>query len=332
MKNNGQAALSFNKCSQQSGSQRPENPSGEARPEIAADVLLVHTGGTIGMVPGPDGLQPGEGVLERALTQLAPATMQTTIHAFQPLVDSAEIGPSDWNRMIDLVLGFGGTGVVITHGTDTMAFTGAALSHALAGLNIPVVLCGSMKPLETGGDAEANLALALDAVNRDLKGVWLAFDGKLLPAAGLVKHNSREADAFRSVPQEPLSTTFRRRRFGDVELAVISLTPALSSKVVAATLRELDGAVLRVFGSGTMSSDAKLEEVLASSIQRGCRIRAVSQCETGGLEPGTYAAGAALWRAGVENGGAETPEAALARLWLEISEARENAAGTAETE
>lgn len=272
------------------------------------------------MVPGPEGLVPGDGVLESAVSQLAPTSMNAQVHAFHPLVDSAEIGPSHWNRMIDLVLGFSGDGVVITHGTDTMAFTGAALAHALAGLDIPVVLCGSMKPLGMGGDAEANLSLALDAVNRDLKGVWLAFDGKLLPAGGLVKHNSREADAFRSVAQSPLPMQLQQRHFADLELAVITLTPALSANAVAAMLAELDGAILRVYGSGTMPSDAKLEAVLAAAIKRGCRLRAVSQCETGGLEPGTYAAGAGLWRAGVENGGSETPEAALANLWLEMSQ------------
>ncbi|WP_312222053.1 asparaginase domain-containing protein [Rhizobium rhizoryzae] len=296
----------------------------DERPDLTAikaarDVLILNTGGTIGMVPGPQGLQPGDGVLEQAVAALAPGPMTVNVHAFTPLVDSAEIGPSDWNRMIDQVLGFKGDGVIITHGTDTMAFTGAALSQALAGWDFPVILCGSMKPLGTGGDAEANLSLALDAVSRDLKGVWLAFDGSLLPAAGLVKHNSKEADAFRSVPQAPLAARSEPRHFADLNLAILTLTPFVSAKAIAAMLNELDGAVLRVFGSGTMPSDPNLEAVIAAAVQRGCRIRAVSQCETGGVEPGTYAAGAALWRAGVENGGLETPEAALARLWLELS-------------
>lgn len=319
MKNNKQTAATF--VNPVVGIKAPAEATTSApRLVSASDVLLVHTGGTIGMVPGPDGLRPGEGVLEQAVSALAPALMNTRVHAFHPLVDSAEIGPSDWNRMIDLVADFAGDGVIITHGTDTMAFTGAALSHALAGLDISVILCGSMKPLGMGGDAEANLSLALDAVNRRVKGVWLAFDGKLLPAAGLVKHNSQQADAFRSVAQAPLPPRSRPRRFGDLKLAVITLTPALPANAVGAILSELDGAVLRVYGSGTMPSDARLEAVLAAAVKRGCRIRAVSQCETGGLEPGTYAAGAGLWRAGVENGGVETPEAALAQLWLAMSE------------
>ncbi|MCJ8510544.1 asparaginase domain-containing protein [Rhizobium lemnae] len=319
MSNNTRAVSTLNGLNVDLRAEKMAEKPGLPAIEAARDVLILNTGGTIGMVPGPEGLQPGYGVLEQAVAELAQGPMTVRVHAFEPIVDSAEIGPADWNRMIDLVLGFRGDGVIITHGTDTMAFTGAALSHALAGLDLPVILCGSMKPLGTGGDAEANLSLALDAVSRYLKGVWLAFDGRLLPAAGLVKHNSKEADAFRSVPQIPLPPRSGPRHFADLDLAILTLTPFLSAKAIAAMLSELDGAVLRVFGSGTMPSDPNLEAVIAEAVRRGCRIRAVSQCETGGVEPGTYAAGAALWRAGVENGGLETPEAALARLWLELS-------------
>lgn len=286
-----------------------------------AKILVLHTGGTIGMVPGPDGLVPAAGVVETALERIKRAGSEIKLRAFDPLVDSAEVGPAHWNRIIDDVAGFEGDGVIVTHGTDTMSFTGAALAQALAGVGVPVVLCGAMHPLNTGGDAEGNLALALDAALGGQAGVWLAFAGRLLPAAGLVKHHSQAADAFRSVPQPGDTGPFRPRRFKDRSLAILTLSPGIPAGAVAAMLAELDGAVLRVFGAGTIMSDPKLEAALAAAIARGCRIRAVSRCEAGGLIPGTYAAGAPLWRAGCENGGAETPEAALIRLWLDLSEA-----------
>ncbi len=278
----------------------------------------MHTGGTIGMVPGPDGLAPAAGVVERAVAVLAPAGAHVTVRAFDPLVDGAEIGPEHWNRIIDLVAAFDGAGVVVTHGTDTMAYTGAALARALAGIATPVVLCGAMKPLNTGGDAEGNLRQALEAAHRGEAGVWLAFAGRLLPAAGLVKHHSQRPNSFRSMPQPPQPGPYRPRRFGAARLAILTLSPGMPVPALAAMLDELDGAVLRIYGTGTAMSDPALETVLASAVRRGCRIRAVSQCEAGGLSPGTYSAGAALWRAGVENGGSETPEAALARLWIEM--------------
>jgi L-asparaginase len=279
-----------------------------------AGLLIIYTGGTIGMVAGPQGLQPGDGVLEAALADQVPDGVVVSVERFVPLVDSANVGPADWNRMLDLIEAWQGRGVIVVHGTDTMAYTGAALSSALPNPAIPVVLCGSMVPLGQGGDAEGNLALAMHTALTGPSGVWLAFAGKVMAATGLIKHDSHSADAFRAQPQAPFVPT--HQRFDDRRLAVLTLTPGLPAKAVAAMLGELDGAVLRVFGAGTMMADAALEGVLRDAVALGCRLRAVSQCEAGGLDPAAYAAGAGLWAAGVGNGGVETPELALARLWL----------------
>lgn len=282
-----------------------------------AKILILYTGGTIGMVPGPDGLQPGDGVLEAALARLCPPEIICRVDHFSPLIDSANIRPTDWNHMLDQIDGWDGDAVLIVHGTDTMAYTGAALGSALTGLRLPVVLCGSMAPLGTGGDAEDNLALALHTARTAAPGVWLAFAGKVLPALGLVKQDCHAADAFRSIAQT--GHTSAAHRFADRRVAILSLSPGLPAAALSAALSQLDGAVLRVFGAGTMMQDPVLIATLRDAIARGCRIRAVSQCENGGLEPAAYAAGAALWSAGVENGGAETAELALARLWLSLS-------------
>ncbi|MFN4154751.1 MAG: asparaginase domain-containing protein [Paracoccaceae bacterium] len=286
-----------------------------------ARLLILYTGGTIGMVPGPDGLQPGAGVLETALATLTPPAVTITVEQFTPLIDSANIRPADWNHMLDRIEAWPGEAVIIIHGTDTMAYTGAALSAALsaapAQVRLPVVLCGSMAPLNTGGDAEGNLSLALTSARTAAPGVWLAFAGQLRPAAGLVKQDSHAADAFRSVPQPVRAAN--ARRFADRKLAILSLSPGLPAAALAAALAELDGAILRVYGAGTMMQDAAIADALRRAIANGCRLRAVSQCENGGLTPAAYAAGAALWSAGVENGGLETAELALARLWLALS-------------
>lgn len=283
-------------------------------------ILVLHTGGTISMIPGPRGLEPASGLLERALARMVPETAEVTVSAFDPLIDSALMGPDHWNRILDHIAAFDGDGVIVTHGTDTMAFTGAALAQALAGITLPVVLTGAMQPLDCGGDAESNLALALETALSARAGVWLAFAGRVLAADGLVKHDSHGADSFRAVAQAPLSGPLRRRRFAERNLAILSLSPRVPARAFAAALGALDGAVLRVFGAGTMPDDPALIGTLKDAVAAGCRIRAVSQCEAGGLAPGAYAAGATLWQTGVENGGTETPEAALVRLWLALSE------------
>ena len=278
-------------------------------------LLLIHTGGTIGMGDTPHGLGPVDGLVEAAVETRLPRGIRLTTRVFAPLLDSADIGPAHWNRMLDLIDDQPGTPVIVTHGTDTMAFTGAALSQALAGLGRHVVLCGAMQPLGRGGDAEDNLDLAIDAALRPGEAVMLAFAGRLMPAEGLVKHDSQGTDSFRAIPQAPTCPP-RRRRFGDRRLAVLSLSPGMPAAMLRASLAELDGVVLRVFGSGTAMADPEVLSALSEAVQAGKRIRAVSQCEQGGLIPGSYAAGAGLWSCGVENGGTETPEAALIRLWL----------------
>lgn len=284
-------------------------------------ILVLHTGGTIGMVTGPRGLVPQSGLVEGALTRLAPPDIDLTVESFDPLIDSAEMGPSVWNRLIDRIADWSGGGVIITHGTDTMAFTGAALAAALPGLTVPVILTGAMKPLGVPGDAEDNLILALNAVSVYGPGVWLAFAGRIMFGASVVKHHSTADDSFREThPATPMRGPFSPRRFADKRLAILTLAPGLgnAADAVEAALDHLDGAVLRVFGSGTVMQDRRLLSILSAATTRGCRIVAVSQCERGGLAPGAYAAGEALWEAGVENGGTMTAERALAELWLDI--------------
>ncbi|MBN9000051.1 MAG: asparaginase, partial [Rhizobiales bacterium] len=105
-------------------------PTGEAGGEL----LVIVTGGTIGMTPGPLGLEPLDGRVEGAIGQLRPASASIRVVRFDPLIDSAHIEYAHWNAIIDQVVSWQGAGVVVTHGTDTMAFTGAALAFALAGL------------------------------------------------------------------------------------------------------------------------------------------------------------------------------------------------------
>lgn len=286
--------------------------------------LLIHTGGTIGMVSGPCGLIPGVGCVETAVAGRA------RVVAFDPLLDSANVGAAHWNRMLDLIEAEDGP-VLITHGTDTMTYTAAALSGALQGWPHAVILTGAMTPLGMGGDAEANLELALQADPGP--GVWLAFAGKILPADGLVKTQSRLPDAFRARSQGGMGTaadvqdaplaplgSWQLRRFGARRVGVLTASPGVVPEAFAAALAHLDGAVLRVFGTGTIPASPELVDVLSRAVAEGKLLRAVSTCENGGLVPGTYAAGQGLWDAGVQNGGADTVEAALVHLWLALSQ------------
>lgn len=279
-------------------------------------LLLIHTGGTIAMAQTPQGLAPVPGLVESAVTERLTEGVSLSVNLFDPLIDSASIGPQDWNRMLEQIEAAPDASILITHGTDTMAYTGAALSQALAGMNRAVVLCGSMAPLGLGGDAEGNLDLAISHALKGVPGVWLSFNGQVLPAAGLVKINSVAADAFRALPQAPNAAPAHRRFDPARRLAILHLSPGLPVPALSAMLDALDGAVLRIYGAGTVHDDPALFAALSAATHAGKRMRAVSQCTYGGLVPGAYAAGQRLWACGVENGGLETPEAALIHLWL----------------
>ena len=279
----------------------------------------METGGTICMRVGPHGLAPAPDVVRGALVGLLtpPEAGALRVETLDPLVDSADVGPVVWNRMLDGIEKAEGP-VIITHGTDTMAFTGAALDAALAGMERCVVLCGSMHPLGTGGDAEGNLDLALGLARAGTPGVHLAFDGRVLPGGALAKVHSSTAAAFAPAGDPAPVPAPPARRFDSARaLGIVTITPGLTPDALAAMLAPLEGAVLRVFGAGTVP--AGLAAPLAAASARGCRVVAVSQCAAGGLEPGAYAAGAGIWAAGVENGGPLSPEQALTRLWLRLS-------------
>lgn len=289
---------------------------------------MIHTGGTIGMGPGPAGFAPKEGLLEEALAALSRRGLagKTALTTLRPLIDSAHATPADWNRIGQTIEAGHGAhqGFVVTHGTDTMAFTGAALAMALEGLGRPVVLTGAMLPLgQPGSDGPGNLADAVLAARSAPAGLWLQFGGKLLHGARLRKHSSTAAEAFVAVPgaAPPLrpGAALRRHPFGTARLAILTVAPGGSGAAIGAALDHLDGAVLRVFGAGTLPNDPELARALHRAQARGTLMLAVSQCAEGGLSPGAYAAGSLMEEAGILPGADMTAEAAYAKLALALS-------------
>lgn len=275
------------------------------------------------MRAGPNGLEPSAGVLEAGLDALARAGIargQTEVVQLDPLIDSANIRFADWNRIAAIIAAGQGryAGFVVTHGTDTLAYTAAALSFALTGLTRPVVVTGSMLPLEAeGSDARRNLGDALLAAARAPAGVWVQFAGRLMHGARVRKAHSHAHDAFTAPPSDRpalRSGDLAHLPYGAPDLAVLTMAPNTSPRAFAAALAFCDGAVLRVFGAGTIPNDPLIEQALLAAHARGALMMAVSQSDAGGVALGTYAAGAALARAGVVDGRAITVEAAYAKL------------------
>lgn len=285
-------------------------------------VTVLYTGGTIGMRPGPDGLGPDaafEGAFRAAVTGRDFHWLETP-----HLLDSSAMGPQDWQTIADLSRDIAG-GLVILHGTDTMAYTAAALSFLLHDLGAPVVLTGAQVPMQSdGSDAIANAELALDVAVRSPRAeVMIAFGGALLRGNRAVKCHAQNPEAFCSPNFPPLNGaesvqfahTFTGRQIAPV--GVLKLYPGIGAEALGG-FAHLPGLVVEAFGSGNMPGEGtSFHAALMLARRRGQEIVVVTQTGGGQVAARTYAAGASVAQLGLIPGGDLTTPAAVAKLgWL----------------
>lgn len=320
-------------------------------------IHLIYTGGTIGMVHGTDGaLVPYDftDLLDRVpeLGTLG-ATLCTSV--LEPIVDSSDMDPSDWTRLAELIWAEAAEadGFVVLHGTDTMAYTASALSFALLGLNLPVVITGSQLPMEVPrSDARENLITAVEvACARDERGeprlreVAVYFEYTLYRGNRVYKQSSQDFDAF-------ASPNFPALAAAGVKLTFAALTPERAPEGPAAGERRAAGApphtqfdpavgwlpfypgideaavrsvlfsgrkaiLLQTFGAGNLPSRPWLARALKEAADRGIWLIQVSHCRKGSVGGSEYAAGRMLSELGVLSAGDATLEAALVKtMWL----------------
>ncbi|SLN34209.1 L-asparaginase 1 [Roseovarius albus] len=291
--------------------------------------LVIHTGGTIGMVQTAEGYAPQLGIVEDCLVELHSMNKITgdfELVVADPLIDSGKAMPHDWNWI-------GGTisdhyndfdAFVVTHGSDTMAFTSCALSYALEGLDKPVILTGSMLPLTVqNNDGLRNLTDAMNAVHDAGAGVWVQFAGRRLHGTRVRKSHSSAFDAFHDaamdVPARRIVDAFKWQTYSTFNVPVLAFTPGMDGEILEHCAERADGIVLRCYGSGTVPDLPELAPALGLAKKRHVPVIATSQCAEGGVALGTYAAGAALLEAGVIDGRDATVEAVYTKLLYGLS-------------
>ncbi len=313
-------------------------------------VLMLYTGGTIGMQPSPQGYVPCAGLAERLEAHLAlgdPYRLPAfDVVEMQPLIDSAELMPEAWNRLVAALESHWQAydAFVILHGTDTMAYSAAALSFMLGALNKPVIFTGSQIPLgEPRSDALNNVVSALQLAAHPATPceVGLVFHDRLLRGNRARKVRTQGLDAFDSPnfpwlaeigigitfpqPSALLSGVphFAPLQLDDEAVAVMPLHPGMSLRRAKALLEDaaLKGLVLYSYGVGNPPSfDGELLDALKAANERGVALLNVTQCAQGEVVQGAYATGAALNQAGVIAGGDITLEAAVAKLTVLIGQ------------
>jgi L-asparaginase len=292
-------------------------------------ILVIHTGGTIGMVHTAHGFAPCTGVVEKAVAKLSAdksVDAEVEILAFEQLIDSAQAAPADWLRIARHVYRAQDNfdAIVVTHGTDTLAYSAGALCLALPGLRRPVIVTGSMLPLTVAdNDGWRNLKDALQAALTAPAGVWVQFAGNLLHGARVRKSHSSALDAFEAEPCDvtpvipaptPQLNAVRQHNVG-----VFSVTPGLCLDLLDLATDRCSGVLLRCYGSGTAPDTPEMRAALLKARARQIPVVAVSQCPEGGMKLGTYAAGRVLSETGVIDGRDMTPEMAYVKLHYALS-------------
>lgn len=300
-------------------------------------ILLLSTGGTIASRPGKDGLEPGlsgEELIE-SLGDLR-GKFQITVKQIMNL-DSSNIQAEEWSIMAHAVHENYDSydGFIITHGTDTMAYSASMLSYMLPGLKKPVVFTGSQIPMDNMlTDARNNLFCALGAVEAGIMGVSVAFNRHIIRGCRAVKVRTMGFDAFESVNARYLGEIFadglrvydRQAPNPDAPRILLDRvsTDVFLLKLIPNTnprlfdyIKEMGyrGVVLETFGAGGMHFHRRdLLEKLRMLEQQGIVVVACSQCL---YEPSNftiYEVGRKLLETGVIPAGDMTTEAAVTKL------------------
>lgn len=311
-------------------------------------VLLIYTGGTIGMGKNPltSALEPLDfNHLLGNLPEMKYLKTGIDVYQFPTPMDSSNMCPKTWAELVKTIYIHYDDydGFVILHGTDTMAYTASALSFMLENLTKPVILTGSQLPLgQLRTDGKENLVTSIELASTFnpecfpmVPEVCIYFSGKLLRGNRATKQNADGFNAFDTFNYPHLcdaGVTFSFHEHHilkpdysspmiphtdmDSNVVVFSLFPGIQENIVHHVLMapELRGIVMRSFGSGNAPQYKWLIQLLKEATLRGVTIVDISQCVQGSVEMSRYDAGYQLKDAGVISGYDSTVEAATTKL------------------
>lgn len=309
-------------------------------------ILIIYTGGTIGMVETPEGLQPFDfSHLMDNVPKVGNLGYEIDSVQFAQPIDSSNMNPQYWGMIVkDIADRYDDyDGFVVLHGTDTMAYTASALAFMLRNLRKPVVITGSQLPIgDTREDGTENLISALMvAAAKDENGdpmvqeVVISFQDHIVRGCRSTKFTSTGFDAFKSFNYPELGTIDLHIDYAkpyllrhetqlpldpfyalDPNILVLWVYPGITEEVLKAQLSipGLKAVVLRTFGAGNAPTEEWFDKALADAASKGLIIYNVTQCLNGGDEQKRYYTGDMLAKAGVISGYDITAEAAVTKL------------------
>lgn len=315
-----------------------------------SSILLIYTGGTIGMKEDPEDrtLKPFDfsQILEE-VPELGKFACRIDSYSFTPIIDSSDVEPSLWQKTVDLIEEKYDDydGFVILHGTDTMSYTASALSFMIEGLTKPVVLTGSQLPIGIPRtDGKENLISAVEIASaKDQDGratvpeVCICFDNVLMRGNRTTKISSDEFSAFRSENFPPLAEAGINIKYNrsvilhpadpgrrpvfhktlDTRVSILKIHPGITPQVVRDILcgKDTRAVIIETYGSGNAPSKDWFISLVKEAHGMGKILVNVTQCPQGSVNMNLYANGKCLKDAGVINGYDSTTESALAKLF-----------------
>ena len=309
-------------------------------------ILLIYTGGTIGMMQDvkTGSLKPFDfKSLSNQVPELTKFDVELSSISFEKPIDSSNMHKDVWVKLANIIKEKYNKfdGFVILHGSDTMSFTASALSFMLENLSKPVILTGSQLPIGIiRTDGKENLITAIEIAAAKHKGkaivreVCIYFEYKLYRGNRTFKYNSEHFDAFKS-PNYPflaeagVEIQYNERAFLkqnskslkvhtelDNDIIVLKLFPGLSQKITTSLLntRGVKAIVLETFGAGNATTQEWFINELKSAILRGIIVLNVTQCHEGRVVQGMYETSRQLKNIGVVSGHDITYESAVTKL------------------
>jgi L-asparaginase len=313
-------------------------------------LLLIYTGGTIGMKEDPviQALKPFNfsQILEE-VPELGKFAYRIDTYTFDPLIDSSDIEPNLWLSLAGLIEEKYDEydGFVILHGTDTMAYSASALSFMIEGLTKPVIFTGSQLPIGTPRtDGKENLISSVEiAAAKDTEGhaivpeVCIYFDNVLMRGNRASKINSDNFRAFRSPNFPPLAEAGIHIRYNsglirrpavwdarpvfhkslDTRVSILKMHPGITPQIVRTILcgNDTRAVIIETYGAGNAPSKEWFISIVREASAMGKILLNVTQCMAGSVNMDIYATGKCLKEAGVVNGYDSTTESALGKLF-----------------
>ena len=322
-----------------------------------SSVLLIYTGGTIGMKEDPvnQALRPFDfSALMEEVPELRKFDLRIDSYTFDPLIDSSDVEPAMWQELASLIRDNYSKydGFVVLHGTDTMAYSASALSFMLEGLAKPVIFTGSQLPIgRPRTDGKENLISSVEIAGAKapdgspmVPEVCIFFNSLLLRGNRSTKVDATGFEAFRSPNLPPLAEAgidiryntdiIRRPPAGefkahcplDTRVSILKVHPGITRQVVEdILLGSLTRAVIiETYGCGNAPSRSWFLDIVRESAARGKILLNVTQCLRGNVNMDLYATGKALKDAGVLCGGDITTESALGKLFFLMGNNNDN--------